>query len=82
MFFTRVGTVVAWLAFIGGVAQFAVGMAIAVLTPDSEGNALLSERYFNEPMSGAVINEAIPLILGGVALGILCEVSRHVARRG
>ncbi len=81
MLFTRLGTVLAYLGLVGGVAQYALSVYLALTTPDMDANRAASRRYLSAATTGEAINESVTLILGSVALGILCEISRNVRRR-
>jgi hypothetical protein len=78
MFFTKLGRVLAWLAFVGGAVRLAMGFLVA-----SSGNhAALAPRYLGSSTSGEAIDQGIMVLVFGVALGILVEISRTLQSRG
>tara|TARA_R110002126_G_scaffold165178_1_gene313023 strand:- start:825 stop:1064 length:240 start_codon:yes stop_codon:yes gene_type:complete len=76
MFFVRVGSVVAWLATIGGALKFAIGFFIAS-SLDRETMIAASKHYFNAANSGEIINESIPVFLFGIVIGILVHIAKN-----
>jgi len=76
MFFTRIGTFLAYLGFGLGVIRTCIGFYIAISTENMDSNALLAERYFAASNSGEVINKGVTYIGVAVVLGILCEISK------
>lgn len=74
MFFTRIASVLAHLAFWLGCARLAAGAFIAATTPDMAANAAAARRYLAAASSGEAINGALVMIVAGVVLGVLAEI--------
>lgn len=74
--FATLSRIVAFIAVIGGAAQYALGFSIASgwLGPYEQALA----RYTGKASSGEVINMAIVAIVIGHALGTLAEIARAV----
>ena len=81
MFFTRLGTVAAWLAFI--MAAFRIGMALFIVfgVKAAGEKALLAARYLGSNSTAEVIDQALIVAACAIALGILVEISRAVRGR-
>lgn len=79
MFFTRVGTVIAWLAFVFGSVQIAIAVFVLAF-PNPESVKALARSYLGTENIGRSVNQALIAISVGVAIGILCEISRHIAK--
>lgn len=78
MFFTRIGTVMAYIGFFMGVLKVSMGFFIATFADDMASNQAMAWQYFAARNSGEVINEGFHAILVSVALGVICEISRRV----
>ncbi len=79
MFFARVGTIVAWLAFVAGVYRIGMGTYVASFDDAAERSALAA-RYLGSISSGESIDRGVYTILVAVALGILAEIGRSISR--
>lgn len=79
MIFTRLGTVVAWIAMLMAVARFAI--AVYALTLPSEAANQISSRYLGTTNLAAVLDQAAVVFAFALALGVLVEISRAVRRR-
>lgn len=79
MFFTRLGTIAAWLALI--MAAGRIGIAIYVITniPNAEEARAWAGRYLGTSPAQAIDQAAI-VVACAIALGILVEISRAVRR--
>lgn len=80
MFFTRLGTIAAWLAFL--MAAFRIGMASFIVfgLEATEDKAFWASRYLGSKNTGEVIDQALVVAACAIALGILVEISRAVRR--
>jgi hypothetical protein len=78
MFFTKFGRIFAWLIFIVALLKFLAGYAIRFGTETLEDNRNVAQHYFNEPSSGAILDEAAFYLLIAIALGIATEISRNI----
>ena len=78
MIYTQIGGVFALLASVFGAIKAFAGFTIAT----SENYVALARRYFGAENSGEVINEGIMLLVFGIFLGILTEISRSLQSRG
>lgn len=76
MFFTRVGSVLAKLVF--GLGVFAVILAIGLMLI---GEDVLTRRYLGSKTIGQSLDQGMYMMLVGIALGILSEISKNVAAR-
>jgi hypothetical protein len=76
MFFTWVGTILAWLGFVLG--SIRIGAAVYLAYTDQA--ATLGRRYFGNASTGEVINESCLVILVALALGVLTDISRSARR--
>ncbi|MCA8881027.1 MAG: hypothetical protein KDA73_13965 [Rhodobacteraceae bacterium] len=74
MFFTRVGRIVAWLAVIHG--AFSVALALFVIW---SGDPNLAHRYLGSGTTGQAINQGTLVLIFGVVVGVLTDISRSVA---
>jgi len=74
MFYTRLGEIVAGIAVFIGAIYFSIGLLDAF---GSGGQ--LSQVYFNKS-SGEVIDKGLLYILFAIALGVITEISRSVAK--
>lgn len=74
MFFTKVGGIVAWLAFALGALRALMGFTVAFW-----GNDAMAAEFFGRRTTGQVIDQGIYAMLFGIGLGILTEISRSVA---
>lgn len=72
MFFTRIGGIVAWLAFVGGALRMASGLLVA----QSENYEALARRYLGSKTPGEAIDGGMMMLVFGIGLGILVEISR------
>lgn len=80
MFFTRLGTLVAWLALLLAVARIGVAVFILWGTRDAEVAASWTARYLGTKSTGQAIDQAGTVIAFAIILGILTEISRSVRR--
>lgn len=80
MFFTRIGTIVAWLLFI--LAGFRAGMAlyISVFVSDPREAEIWAARYLVASDPDRAFSQAMPVLGFAVVIGILAEISRAVRR--
>jgi hypothetical protein len=76
--FSTLSRIIATLALILGVAQLALGVAIAWGAMGPREQALA--RYTSETTTGAVINEAVLVIAVALALGTLGEIGAAVRK--
>ena len=76
MIFTKLGGVVAWLALVFGTIRVAMGFLIAL----SENREALSKLYLGSKTTGQAIDGGVMMLLFGIGLGILVEISRSVHR--
>lgn len=72
MFFTRLGGIVAWLAFLLGALRIAMGLAVAL----SENRGELGPYLLGSKTSGQAIDGGMMMLVFGIGLGILVEISR------
>lgn len=79
MFFTRLGTIVAWLALILGALRFGIGFYVGSID-ESQARAIAQARYLFSTSPGTAINQGSVLIAVAIAMGILVEISRAVRR--
>ena len=75
MFFTRAARVLAWLAIIYAVVR----IALAVFVIQS-GDPSLVHRYIGSGTTGQAIDRALYVLVFGIALGVLADISRSVAK--
>ena len=80
MFFTRVGQVVAWLTFVLGTFQVFLGFVGAATVDTVQGRAEFARRYLGSNTTGSAIDNGQMLLVVGIALGILVEISLHIAK--
>ena len=78
MFFTRVGIFVASLMFVLGAIRTVFGVLIAFGTEDMENNRAASAMFLGAENSGEAIDQGIAALGMAIALGVLCEISKHV----
>ena len=79
MIFTRIGTVVAWLAMLMAAGRFA--LAIYALTLPSDAASQISSRYLGTANPALVLDQAAVVFAFALALGVLVEISRAVGRK-
>lgn len=78
MIYTQIGGVIALVASALGAIKAFIGFSIAPY----ENYEVLARRYFGAQNSGEVINEGMMLLVFGMCLGILTEISRSLQSRG
>ena len=78
MIFTRLGTVVAWLALLAAAGRFAIGVYALSLPADSARQ--VSARYLGTTNTAAALDQAGVVFAFAVALGVLVEISRALRR--
>lgn len=76
MFFTKVGRVIAWLLVVAGGLRAALGFAVAF-----SGNQALAPFYLGTDTSGEAINRGLLVLLIGVSVGMVAEISRSLAAK-
>jgi hypothetical protein len=76
--FSQIARVVAVVAFLGGLAQVAVGLAIATGVTGPYEVALT--RYAGGGSSGELIDQGILVWLIGLVLGVLAEIGLAIRR--
>lgn len=74
MFFTKLGGIIAWVAFVAGALRVAMGLKIAL----SDNHAELAPYLLGARTSGEAIDGGVTLLVFGIGLGILVEISRSV----
>ena len=74
MFFTKAGRVIAWLALIFGVARIALGLVVA-----QSGDPSLASRYLGSGTSGQAIDQGLYVLIFGIIVGVLTDISRSLA---
>lgn len=72
MIFTKVGRVIAWLAVAFGGLRIALGFGLA------GGSAEAAQRYLGSATTGEAIDQGLMLVVFGIAIGILTDISRSV----
>ena len=75
MFFTKAGQVIAWLAVVFGGLRIALGFGLA------GGNPAAAQRYLGSATTGDAIDQGLMLVVFGIAIGILTDISRSVAAK-
>jgi hypothetical protein len=80
MFFVRIGTVLAWLGLVLGVARMAMGFFVAN-AGDAETRAAVAARYLGSISPGEAIDRGALYIVFAIALGILAKIGRSVSER-
>lgn len=75
MIFTKAGREIAWLAVAFGGLRIALGFGLA------GGNAEAARLYLGSATTGEAIDQGLMLVVFGIALGILTEISRSVAAK-
>jgi len=78
MFFTRLGTILAWLALFFGALRVALGIVIAS-TAEGVG-PVFSPRYLGSKSTGEAIDQGLMMVVFAVSLGIIVEISRSLRR--
>lgn len=77
MFFTKIGSWIAHIIFWLGLMRVALSAFLAFGTENMEQNIAVSRRYLAASTTGEAINEGMMYMLVGVALGVLCEISKR-----
>ena len=80
MFFTRIGTIIAWLLFV--LAGFRAGMAfyISVFVSNPKEAEIWAARYLVARDPDRAFSQAMPVLGFAIAIGILAEISKAVRR--
>lgn len=81
MFFTRIGKLLAHLAFWTNLLSLLLGFYFAYSAVDMEQNMLLSRQFLGTDTTGEAIDRASRNILLSIALGVLCEISTRRSSR-
>lgn len=79
MFFTRLGTVAAWLALIMAAGRIGIAIYISTSISSAEEARAWAARYLGQSPAQA-IDQASIVVACAIALGILAEISRAVQR--
>ncbi len=77
MFFTKLGTIVAWMAFVLGVFRAATGFVVASNLDTAGFDAA---RNIGSSTSGRATDQGLMMIAFAIGLGILAEISRRVGQ--
>ena len=77
MFFTMAGRIVAWLACVFGALQVIGGVYLAQFDNFRD----LAMRYLGTPTTGKAIDQGVMLLVFGIGIGILTDISRSVKTR-
>jgi hypothetical protein len=76
LFFTRLGTLLAWLAFVVGALRFGSAFYVGSIEEPVMRAALAARYGVSSP--GAAINQASIVIAVAIGLGILAEISKAI----
>ena len=78
MFFSHLARIIAWLAFLFGLANLAIGIAIATgyIGPYEAAVA----RYTGAETSGDAIDRSLYVLLFAIALGAIAEMSFNLRK--
>lgn len=74
MFFTLAGRVVAWLAITFGLLR--ITLALFVI---QSGDPSLVPRYLGSGATGQAIDQGLYVLIFGIVVGVLTDISRSVA---
>lgn len=78
--FTKVGQVLAYFLFFGGLLDAAMGFWVVYsFGDDPEALAHYTSRFLGNGTSGEEIDEALTFAFSGLVLGILVEISRKLS---
>lgn len=80
MFFTRIGVVISWLAFIMAAAHIGIAVYLGTSVSDPEQVAFWSTRYLGTRSPWAAVDRGAIVLALAIALGILTEISKAVRR--
>lgn len=75
--FTKMGLIVAWFLFVGGVAQVIIGL-IGAFSGDP---AAFAAVFYTSGTTGDAIDEGTFYIGVGIAFGILVEISKGISKK-
>ena len=76
MFFTATARVAAWLAIILG----AIRIALALFAMNTE-DPNFAMQYLGRVTTGEALDQGIDMVLFGLIVGVLTDISHSVARR-
>ncbi|KQN72391.1 hypothetical protein ASE94_07715 [Devosia sp. Leaf64] len=79
MFFTRLGTIAAWLALVMAAGRIGISIYIITSIPNAAEARAWAARYLGQSPAQA-IDQALVIAACAIALGILVEISRAVRR--
>lgn len=74
MFFTSAGRVIAWLAILSGGTRVAIALFVI-----QAGDPDFMPRYLGSGTTGQAIDQGLYILIFGIAIGILTDISRSVA---
>ena len=77
MFFTRIGLALAYIGFVTTSFRLGLGYYLALTVDDTDARTAAARRYLGTADTGEAIDRAIITLLICIALGVLCEISRH-----
>ena len=77
MFFIKLGTVLAWLCTLGGLARLALAYWVATTFESQEAMAAASRRYLAAANSGEAIDRAMYTIVFGIVLGVVVQIAKN-----
>ena len=80
MFFTRLGTVAAWLIFVFAALRIGTALYIMLFIHDAEMAAIRSAKFLFFKTPEEAISQALPYLGLAIAMGILAEISQAVRR--
>ena len=78
MFFVKVGSVIAWLATIGGFAKMVLSYWLAYSVQTHEEMVAVSKRYLATETTGEAINESTLLFVFGILVGLLVHIAKNI----
>lgn len=74
MFFTQLGRVVAWLTLVLGALRAGLGLHVGM----SENYEAMATRYLGSSSPGEAIDKGLLMLVFGICLGILTEISHSL----
>ena len=75
VFFTRIGTVMAYIGFFFGLLQFDLDLLIIFSSDSMATDQAIAREYFAARDAGALVDRGFYVTLVSVALGVICEIS-------
>ena len=77
LFFTKIGSFLAWALVVLGALRFAMGLYVAITFESNESMVAASKRYLATANSGEAITEGILMFGVGIVIGLVAQIAKN-----